>query len=112
MSASKVTARSYTLKTDNGAWLGQIVITNDGMFSAVTDYGNFGFAWRAYGEDFKEFLISIKVPYFADKMSSGMSYISHGKKIDVAAYRFAEKILPELQNILKQEIENGIGWID
>jgi len=108
----KVKARSYTVETENGAWLGQVVITSDGMFSAITDYGNFGFAWRAYGDNFKEFLISIKTPYFADKMSTGMSYVAHGKKIDLACKRFAEKILPPLQKILRDEIENGIGWTD
>ena len=109
---NKVNARSYTLETDNGGWLAQVVITDDGMFSAISDYGNFGFAWRAYGHNFKEFLISIKNPYFADKMSTGMGYVARGKGIDKACEKFAEKILPPLQKILKEEIENGIAWTD
>lgn len=32
----QVTAQSYTLYTDSGAWLGQVVLTSDGMFASVT----------------------------------------------------------------------------
>lgn len=34
----RVTAESYTLTKSNGDWLGQIVITSDGMISGVTDW--------------------------------------------------------------------------
>jgi hypothetical protein len=34
-----VQSKSYTLRTDNGGWLGQVVLTQDGMFAAVTDWG-------------------------------------------------------------------------
>lgn len=105
----EVTAESYTLRTKSGDWLGQIVLTSDGMFSGVTDYGNFSFAWRAYGDNFKEFMSEIGVDYFATKMSTGMSYVAHSKKIDTAAKRFAEKILPALQEILKKELENVVN---
>lgn len=102
-----VTAKSYTLRTDNGQWLGQIVLTSDGMFASVTDYGNFSYCWRSTGEyDFRKFLISLQVDYFATKMYTGMSYISHTRKIEQACQRYAEKILPPLQELLKKEIES------
>lgn len=100
----KVTAKSYSLYTDNGAWLGQVVLTSDGMFSAVTDYGNFGYAWRAYGDDFGKFLSTVGVDYFATKIATGMDYVARGKAIDKACQRFAEKILPALQEVLKLEL--------
>lgn len=108
----KVYSRSYTLRSKEGYWLGQVVLTSDGMFSAVTDYGNFGYAWRSYGNDFKAFILKLNTGYFADKMVTGMAYVAHSKNIEKAAARFAEKILPPLQCILNEEIENGIGWID
>jgi hypothetical protein len=103
----QITAKSYTLKTETGNWLGQIVLTSDGMFSAVTDYGNMSFAWRNYGDkDFRQFLVGLNVNYFGSKMYQGMAYMIYGKKYDKACLRFAEMILPPLQAILKEELES------
>jgi len=100
----EVTAKSYTLRTDNGHWLGQIVLTSDGMFASVTHYGNLSFAWRSYGDDFIKFMCDIGTDYFATKMATGLSYIAHSKKIDTACKRFAQEILPALQKVLKEEV--------
>lgn len=102
----EITAKSYTLYTDDGYWLAQIVLTSDGMFAGVTDYGNLSFSWRRTGtNDFREFLCRLNTDYFATKMATGMAYIATGKKIDQACKRFAEQILPALQKALKEEIE-------
>jgi hypothetical protein len=100
---TEVTSKSYTLKDDNGNWLGQVVLTSDGMFASVTDYGNLSYAWRSYGDDFDNFIIGLNVDYFATKMYTGMSYILYGKKCEAACKRFAEKILPALQLKLKEQ---------
>lgn len=102
----KITAESYTLRDENGNWLGQIVLTSDGMFASVTDYGNLSYSWRSFGKDFKEFLIGLNVPYFGQKMATGMAYINYSRKTDKACDLFAEKILPALQKALKEEKEN------
>lgn len=102
----EVTARSYTLRTDDGAWLGQVVLTSDGMFASVTDYGNFSFAWRSYGEDFREFLLSLNTSYFGGKMYQGICYVAMGRRIEKSCDRFAEHILPALQKALRAEIES------
>lgn len=101
----KITAKSYTLWAKTGEWLGQVVLTSDGMFASVTDYGNFSFSWRNYGPgEFEKFLIGLSADYFATKMATGMSYVAYGRKIDKACQVFAEKILPPLQELLKKEI--------
>lgn len=103
---SEVTAKSYTLRTEQDQWLGQIVITSDGAFMSITDYGNLSFAWRATGtDDFREFLIGLNVDYFATKLYTGMSYILFGRKCEQACQRFAEKILPPLQKVLREELQ-------
>lgn len=107
--SKEVTAESYTLTTKSGDWLGQVVITSDGMFSGVTDWGNFGYAWRSFGDDFKSFLMNIEVDYFATKMSTGMAYVAHSRKVDQAAQRFAEKILPALKQVLIQENKEKVS---
>jgi hypothetical protein len=102
---AEIKAESYTLRTDNGQWLGQIILTSDGMFSGVTDWGNLSFAWRSFGDDFKEFLIHTNTSYFGDKMIQGLAYIINNKKVEGGCYRFAEKILPALQKALRKEKE-------
>lgn len=107
----QVISRSYTLRGAHGEWLGQIVLTSDGMFASVTDYGNLSYAWRAYGKlDFREFICSLNVDYFGAKMYTGMSYILYGKKCERSCMLFAEKILPALQEILKKELEQNTQW--
>lgn len=94
-------SESITLTNDNGSWIGQVVITSDGMFSGVTDYGNFSYAWRSFGDDFKKFLLRLDTAYFASKMSEGFAFTAISKKIDAGAKRFAEVILPALQKHIK-----------
>lgn len=109
-----VKCKSYTLRDEGGAWLGQVLLSSDGMFSAVTDWGNFAFVWRSFGSDgdFRKFLISLNAPYFGGKM-----YLSNAdiwgtqKKAMQSCDRFAEKILPALQSVLKNELELGMGWV-
>lgn len=115
--AEKVYSKSYTLYDEGGSWLGQIVLTSDGMFASVTDWGNLSFAWRSFSkkddsQDFRQFLCGLNVDYFGGKMYQGMSYILHGKKCEQACDRFALKILPALQAVLRQELENNIKWED
>ena len=107
---TEVITQSYTLRNDNGSWLGQIVLTSDGAFMAITDWGNFNFAWRSYQtlKNFKEFIIRLEPCYFANKMVEGMQYIVFGRKIQAAAERFAERVLPKLQEVLKQEMEEKV----
>jgi hypothetical protein len=108
----QVTAQSYTLYTDSGQWLGQVVLTSDGMFASVTDYGNLSFAWGNYvNQEFKKFLCGLSVDYFGTKMYTGMAYILYGKKCEKACDLFAEKILPPLQKLLKEELEKESATI-
>lgn len=107
----EVKARSYTIYTDNGDWLGQIVLTSDGMFASVTDYGNLSFAWRAFGDkDFRQFIIGLNADYFGTKLYTGMSYILYSRKCEQACKRAADKILPALQKVLKEELDNNIPF--
>lgn len=104
---SEVKSKSYTLRDENNQWLGQVVITSDGMFASVTDWGNLSYAWRSYGNDFREFLCSLNVGYFGSKLYTGMAYILYGKKCEKSCSRFAEMILPALQKVLREELERG-----
>ena len=107
----QVKSKSYTLRGENGEWLGQIVLTSDGMFASVTDYGNLSYSWRSFSnQDFRSFIIGLNTDYFGGKLFTGMAYILYGKKCEQACKRFAEKILPPLQKLLKEELEKGVDW--
>ena len=103
--SNEITSRSITLRTESGQWLGQIVLTSDGMFASVTDYGNLSYAWRSFSGTFEEFMMEINVSYFGQKLYTGMAYIVYNKKVEQACYRFAEIILPALQDFLNKEKE-------
>lgn len=101
----EIKSKSFTLRAENGEWLGQIVITSDGMFASVTDWGNLSYAWRSFGErDFRTFLCSLSVNYFGQKMYRGNTYILYSKKCEASCKRFAENILPALREYLEQDI--------
>lgn len=97
--------REYKLKDDQGRWLAQVVITDDGFFAAVSEYGNFAYAWRSFGDDFRKFLLTIDGSYFADKMQTGMAYLVSTRKVAMACLRFSVKVFPVLQEAIKKELD-------
>lgn len=100
---NNVTAKVYDLGRHEGNWLGEAVLTSDGMFSAVTDYGNFTYAWRAFGDDIEEFILKISPDYFASKLFSSFCYtMLPSKKAEKSIERSAAVILPALQNAIKE----------
>lgn len=104
MDNKEVIAKSYTLRTRNGDWLGQVVLTSDGAFMSITDYGNFSYAWRCTSyEDFRQFILRLDIDYFAKKMFSSVSDMANYNAKEIAK-QFAEKILPPLKVILQVEI--------
>jgi len=99
---------NYTLRDASGGWLGQIVLTSDGAFMSITDWGNLSNAWRSTGsqhKDFRHFIASLNVEYFGSKLYQGMTYILYSGKCEKACMTFAEKILPPLQEAIRKELE-------
>lgn len=104
----KIRTKSFHLRTAKLEWLAQITITSDWMFSAVSEYWNFSFAWRSFWNwDFREFLSELNESYFWWKMYQGMAYIVYTKKVEKACYKFADEILPILREALKNDIEEN-----
>lgn len=63
------TLRRYDVRSEKGAWLGTFVIADDGYFSAVTDFGTYGYWWSSAGECFRSFLARIDDGYLLGKVS-------------------------------------------
>ena len=103
-----VSAKIYNLGTKDGQWLGEAVLLSDGMFSAVTDYGNFAYAWRSFGDNFEDFILRINPEYFAGKLVSGIAYTVYPtKKIEASFSRAAAVILPALQAAIIKSREDS-----
>lgn len=62
------TLRRYNVRSDRGTWLGEFVISDDGFFATVSDYGNYAYAWTHAGCEFREFLASIGPDYLLGKL--------------------------------------------
>lgn len=98
-----VTAKVYDLGRNEGQWLGEAVLTSDGIFSAVTDYGNFAYAWRAFGDNFEDFILRLSPDYFASKLFTSFCYtMMPSKKAEKSIERSAAVILPALQAAIKK----------
>ncbi len=72
--ADHATVHRYYLPSENGEGWAEVVITLGGFFSAVSDYGNYAFAWRGFGDrDFRAFLLGAQRDhdYFTKKLQHG-----------------------------------------
>jgi hypothetical protein len=90
----------YYLPNENGQGWAEIVLSSGGFFAAVSDYGNYAFAWRHHGEpDFRIFVANIAADpsYVAGKLGpcSGRPY-PVDYEVTVKAIR--EEILQKRRN--------------
>lgn len=98
--------RNYQLRTKEGSWLGRVILTSDGYFMSITDYGNFCNFWSNTGEkDFRRFILKLDVDYFGKKMFISITDISSTQQAERLAMRFARKILPPLQEAIRDELK-------
>ena len=103
----EIKARNYHLRKESGSWLGQVVLTTDGAFMSITDYGNFCFAWRSTGvADFRQFILDLGEQYFANKMVQGIGFIAYGPDVATQANMYAKNVLPALKVAIKEELDS------
>jgi hypothetical protein len=71
MAMSEVKLYYYYLPNQKHEGWAEIVVGSNGFFAAVSDYGNYAFAWRHHGcDDFRKFLLRApsEWSYFASKL--------------------------------------------
>jgi hypothetical protein len=66
--------RRYSLRTERGAWLAEVVISDDGYFSTVSDYGSYAYFWSHAGCEFRGFLARLDADYLVGKIKPGYVY--------------------------------------
>ena len=96
----------YTLRGDKGVWLGTVILTQDGFFMSLTDYGNFAYRWVIGMYDFRYFILSIDEDYFERKMVEGCPLMMKGQAVKKQAHLFTQRILPPLKEMLRTELKN------
>lgn len=103
---AKETVYRYSLRTQSGCWLGEVILTESKEFFSLTDWGNFNFCWSTPME-IREFILSIDEDYFARKMFQCVAYQCNTKVMRGYCERFASKILPSLKDAIKGELANN-----
>lgn len=58
----------------------RIWLTDDGCFSTVSDYGNYGYWWGSPGGEFRRFLTGCGPDYVLTKLTSGRQQKINGQK--------------------------------
>ena len=62
--------RFYKIRGEHSEWA-RIWITDDGCFSCLSDFGNYGYWWGSPGCEFRQFLCRVDDYYLATKLSGG-----------------------------------------
>ena len=61
--------RRYNVRGERDEWLATVFIGADGVFSTVSDYGNYGHYWGSPSCDIRAFLCRVSNDYLAAKLS-------------------------------------------
>lgn len=64
------TTRFYSVRAQPCLWA-RIWITDDGSFSCLSDYGNYGYWWGSPGCEFRRFLTQVDSHYLTGKLQNG-----------------------------------------
>ncbi|MGK3981219.1 hypothetical protein WMF38_57010 [Sorangium sp. So ce118] len=112
--SSVKTWRYYLPSGPDQQWA-EVVLVSTGMFAAVSDWGNYAFAWRGFGDCFRKFVIGI-----SDSPGYVMSKVSREEydgeateaviKKEILRLRRAKEITAEQEREFWDELdEHGVG---
>lgn len=80
---------------------GIFCLNDSGDLFLNSDWGMYGFAWRSYGDDFKEFLAQTNADYIVGKFDTNMRYL-HSKGMP----KHCVKPVTELVNAFIQALKS------
>ena len=89
----------YDLFNTNEDWLGTVILTKDGLFSAVTDWGNFANSLLSDNDNLRESILEMDENDFSELVETDMELMD---KSDC----FSRNILPALKEAIKKELED------
>lgn len=108
MPKKEIETAVYYIEDACETYLGQVVITSSGVFTAITDYGNLVVKFNILiGEKFKDYFLCIDNDYFVRMVlaTDAFDFTGNKTKISCLIYSFVSVILERLKKMLKEEIE-------
>lgn len=95
---SEIRTWRWSLPPIKGEGWAIVLADSTGMFSTVSDWGNFSFKWNAFGErDFREFIITLGADYVRGKLSHS-----------VQEWNAAQTLLNVKEGIIAHRRERGL----
>lgn len=98
----KNTASTVFINTEETSFA-TFCYTKKGDLFLNSDWGNYFYSWRSFGDDFEKFISGLDVGYLTNKLATGFTqYPVEGRRLDVLIKLSGLFILT-----LKKEIENN-----
>lgn len=80
---------------------GIFCLNEDGDLFLNSDWGFYGYAWRSFGDNFKEFLAGCDAGYILGKFEINYIEVNNGKKIPKHRKENLTVLITELTTFLK-----------
>lgn len=117
---TKSTCEKYTLNFNDGWDYAIFTIDDTGMFNCQSTFGNYGYYWSSFGENFKEFLCELREDYLLTKLCqrtyfNTQDYIEKCSETIINMRRKSElnkEQAREAWNFFNQELEDCGDSID
>lgn len=97
----------YCLIIDQDVWLADVFMQPNGFIFVKSDYGDWSYRF-CFSGGFEDFILSLSVGYFAGKVYQMWNYLSATRKMEQNAKNFAERVLPVLQEAIRESQCNDI----
>ena len=100
---TRSTCERYDIRLDGLGWAIITIDERSGLFSAVSDFGNYGYTWPCHGrQTFKHFLVEIDTDYLKNKLGH-RDYFLH----DATEKAWRKEVLESRR---RGEIDKATAW--
>ena len=99
---SKDFVERYSLRSENGEdyFWATFMLSENGMLSIQSDYGDYSHFWFAFGSDFKAFLVKCGDDYLMSKFCDGRRELDyHATMIDIKRDLIKQRKLKEIHSV-------------
>jgi hypothetical protein len=115
----KQVSERYLLKSHDPHWWANITLSPDGFLDIQSDYGSYSYAWGAFGDNFKAFLIDCDSSYIAGKIGRNHPDVFNCEKTEraikdeILRMRRSQDLSKSDARLVWDELERvGIEWED
>jgi|ERR1700749_646573 len=94
------TAKSVFIRHKESSY-GTFLWNNLGDLTLTSDWGSFGYSWRAFGDDFENFLIGTQPDYIISKLEQDFRVYTK-RNVPKHVYQHLSTLFTEFQKALKE----------